>query len=207
MSVLELHIISNGQYELDHFAWMAERAHSYVTAFHLREKSSTAAELWQGVMALKAAGVPMHKVIINDRIDVAWAAQVGGVQLAHHSLQAQDVKHYFPGLRIGRSVHCVQEADDMSKRGADFLLYGHIFTTNSKLDQEPRGIAMLKEVVERVHLPIIAIGGIKPEHVQQVIGTGAAGIAILSGITSASDPIQAVKDYRSELDSVGGECS
>ncbi|AJS59290.1 thiamine phosphate synthase [Paenibacillus sp. IHBB 10380] len=207
MSVRELHVISNGQHELEHFVWIAERTHSYVTAFHLREKSSTAAELWRWVMALKAGGVPMHKVIINDRIDVAWAAQTGGVQLAYHSLQVQEIKHSFPGLRIGCSIHSVQEADDMSKRGADFLLYGHIFRTNSKPDQEPRGILMLKEVVEHVHLPIIAIGGIKPEHVQQVIGMGAAGIAILSGITSASDPIQAVKDYRRELDLAGGECS
>lgn len=205
MSVRELHVISNGQCELELFARIAERTHFYVTAFHIREKSSTAADLWQWVMALKASGVPLHKVIINDRIDVAWAAQTGGVQLAYHSLQVQEVKHSFPGLRIGCSVHSVQEADDMSIRGADYLLYGHIFTTSSKLNQEPRGTAKLEEVVKQVKLPIIAIGGIMPEHVQQVIGTGAAGIAILSGITSASDPIQAVKNYREALDSVGGE--
>ncbi|WP_429372899.1 thiamine phosphate synthase [Paenibacillus sp. DS2015] len=205
MSTRELHIISNGQNELERFVWIAERTHTYVTAFHLREKFSTAATLWHGVMALKAGGVPIHKVIINDRVDVAWAAQTGGVQLAYHSLQVQEVRRSFPGLRIGCSVHSVEEADDMSKYGADFLLYGHIFASNSKLNQEPRGIALLKEVVDRVQVPIIAIGGIQPEHVQQVIGTGATGIAILSGITSAPDPIQAVKDYRRELDAGGGK--
>ncbi len=201
MSGRELHVISSGQSELERYTRIATLTHPYVTAFHLRERSCSAAELWEGVLAMKAGGVPLSKVFINDRVDVAWAACAGGVQLSYHSLEVQIVRRSFPGLRIGRSVHDVQEAEEMSKQGADYLLYGHIFSTDSKLGQSPRGTSGLEEVVQRVPIPVIAIGGIKPNHVQQIVATGVAGIAILSGITQSDNPLKSVKDYREALNS------
>ncbi|MNP04299.1 Regulatory protein TenI [compost metagenome] len=184
---------------MNHFARIAEQIHPYVTAFHIREKSSHAAELWDGVMALHSAGVPLSKVIINDRVDVAWAAHVGGVQLSYRSLEVQVVKQSFSNLRMGRSVHDIQEAKEMCEQGADFLVYGHIFPTDSKPSQQARGTKALEDVVRSVSIPVIAIGGIKPHHVQQIIATGAAGIAILSGITAADNPLKSVKEYREAL--------
>ncbi|OAB39999.1 thiamine phosphate synthase [Paenibacillus macquariensis subsp. defensor] len=196
----ELHVISNGQSELERFARIALLIHPYVTAFHLREKSCHANELWLAVLALKAGGVPLSKVIINDRVDVASAAGVGGIQLSYRSLEVQVVKRVFPGLRVGRSVHDVQEAREMCKQGADYLVYGHIFPTNSKSGQQPRGTKVLEELVKKVPIPVIAIGGIKPENVHQIVATGAAGIAILSGITESNNPLKSVKEYREALD-------
>ncbi|OAB43758.1 thiamine phosphate synthase [Paenibacillus glacialis] len=197
----ELHVISNGQSELERYTRIATLIHPYVTAFHLREKSCSAAEIWEGVHALKACGVPLSKVFINDRVDVAWATGVGGVQLSYRSLAVQVVRRTFPRLRIGRSVHDVHEAEEMCKQGADYLLYGHIFSTDSKPGQGPRGTRALDQVVKKVPIPVIAIGGIKPNHVQQIVATGAAGIAILSGITQSDDPLKSVKDYREALNS------
>jgi len=200
MRDLELHVISNGQSELERFARIASLIHPYVTAFHLREKSCNAKELWLAVLALKTGGVPLSKVIINDRVDVASAAGVGGIQLSYRSLEVQVVKQVFPGLRVGRSVHDVQEASEMCKQGADYLVYGHIFPTNSKPGQQPRGTKVLEELVKKVLIPVIAIGGIKPENVHQIVATGAAGIAILSGITESNNPLKSVKEYREALD-------
>jgi len=200
MCARELHVISNGQSELERFARIASLIHPYVTAFHLREKSSTAKELWLAMLSLKAGGVPLSKVIINDRVDVAWAACVGGIQLSHHSLDVEVVRRVFPGLRVGRSVHDVQEADEMYKRGANYLVYGHIFPTNSKPGRKPRGTKALEELVKKVPIPVIAIGGIALENVHQIVATGAAGIAILSGITESDNPLKSVKEYREVLD-------
>ncbi|AOZ94802.1 thiamine phosphate synthase [Paenibacillus crassostreae] len=200
MRVRELHVISNGQSELEHFARVAALIHPYVTAFHLREKTSQALELWKGVMALRTSGVPLSKVIINDRVDVACASGVGGVQLNYQSLEVWAVRNAFANMRIGRSVHDVQEAEQMSYQGADYLIYGHIFPTDSKPGQLARGTKALEEVVKRVRVPVIAIGGIKPENVQQIMVTGAAGIAVLSGITAADNPLQSAKNYRDALD-------
>ncbi|WP_438350033.1 thiamine phosphate synthase [Paenibacillus sp. FA6] len=202
MSARELHVISNGQSELERFARIAALIHPFVTAFHIRENSSHAADLWAGILALRTVGVPLSKVIINDRVDVAYAAGTGGVQLSYRSLEVQAVRRAFSRLRIGRSVHDVQEAVEMSEQGADYLVYGHIFPTASKPGQQARGTKALGEVVKRVPIPVIAIGGIKPDHVQQIVATGAAGIAILSGITAADDPLRSVKDYREALDSL-----
>jgi thiazole tautomerase (transcriptional regulator TenI) len=200
MSIRELHVISNGQSELARFARIAEQIHPYVTAFHIREKSIHAVELWEYIQTLSTSGVPLSKVIINDRVDVAWAACVGGVQLGFRSLEVQAVKRAFSTLRIGRSVHDVHEAEEMSEQGADYLMYGHIFPTDSKPNQQARGTKALEEVVKRVRIPVIAIGGIQPHHVQQIVATGAAGIAILSGITASDNPLKSVKDYREALD-------
>ena len=196
-------MISNGQSELERFARIAGLIHPFVTAFHIREKSSDAVELWAGILALRAVGVPLSKVIINDRVDVAYAAGVGGIQLGYRSLEVQEVRRFFPELRIGRSVHDVQEANEMSEQGADYLVYGHIFPTASKPGQQARGTKALEEVVRSVSIPVIAIGGIKPVHVKEISATGAAGIAILSGITAADDPLSAVQNYRQALDMKG----
>lgn len=197
----ELHVISNGQSSLEDFARIAAIIHPYVTAFHLREKLCSATEIWEGALAMNAGGVPLSKVIINDRVDIAWATGALGVQLGSHSLQVQVVRRDFPRMLIGRSVHDVDEAVAMCNEGADYLMYGHIFPTDSKPNQAARGIRALEEVVKKVSIPVIAIGGIKPDHVHQIIATGASGIAVLSGITESHNPLKSVKDYREALDS------
>src|SRR5699024_112986 len=71
--------------------------------------------------------------------------------------------------------------------GADYLIYGHIFKTKSKIGKSPKGLNKLKEVINQTELPIIAIGGIKPNNVKEVFDVGADGIAVLSGILLAKN--------------------
>ncbi|UCZ52346.1 thiazole tautomerase TenI [Bacillus shivajii] len=192
---MEIHVISNGKQPLDKFVQTAKTIEPYVDYFHLREKKRTASEVVEGVELLKSAGIPASKLVINDRVDVAAAMKTAGTQLAYHSLPIQAVKSTFPHLRIGKSVHSVTEACEAEKNGADYILYGHVFPSNSKPGLEPRGVEQLRDIVESVDIPVIAIGGINPDRVNVVREAGAKGIAVMSGVLEAQCPLTAIQAY------------
>lgn len=83
---------------------------------------------------------------------------------------------------IGVSVHSVEEAIFAEKMGADYVTAGHIFLTDCKKGLAARGLPFLKNVCESVGIPVYAIGGITPDHVDDVLGAGAAGFCVMSGI-------------------------
>ncbi|MBU9719991.1 MULTISPECIES: thiazole tautomerase TenI [Bacillaceae] len=194
----EIHVISNGKMGLEEFAHKAGQLEPYVTYFHIREKQLPAREIAKGIRKLTDAGVPLSKIIVNDRVDVALLLRTKGIQLGYNSLCVDEVKTMFPHLKIGKSVHSPEEAVAGEREGADFVLYGHIFPTNSKPGLVPRGLEGLKNTVQATDIPVIAIGGIKPEIVSSVLETGAKGIAVMSGVLEASNPIQEIKAYIKE---------
>lgn len=197
----ELHLISNGKMELGEFAELVSNIFPYLTGIHLREKTVGARDLYFGISELKRVGVLSRKIVVNDRVDVAIAAGVEAVQLPFHSLEVHVVRKSFPNLRIGCSVHSVAEALIAQEQGADYVLFGHIYPSTSKPGKAPQGVKALAEVVANVSIPVIAIGGIKPEHVSEILETGAAGIAVLSTILEAEDPLAMTKSY---ADALGG---
>lgn len=199
-----LHVISTGRQSAAKFSAICGKIHPLVTAVHIREKQRTASEIYELISLLVQQGVPKGKIIVNDRVDTAAAAKVKGVQLAYHSLGPSVVKKVFPDLLAGRSVHSLQEAEDAETEGADYLLFGHVFSTKSKEGVRPRGTEQLKEITQKTRLPVIAIGGITPENTKQVIEAGAAGVAVMSGILEAADPVEAARRYREQLERTSG---
>lgn len=195
MAGMELHVVSTGRQPFGEMARVAGLIHPYVDAFHLREREKTARELLEGIAMLLAAGVPVDRIVVNDRADVAAAANVRGVQLAHHSLEVSDVKKWFPQLRIGRSVQSLKEAVEAEEQGADYVIFGHVHETASKPGVPARGLEQLRLLASRVRIPVIAIGGVKPANVAETLEAGAAGIAVMSGILGAADPIQEAAAY------------
>lgn len=190
------------------FAAMAAMVHPLVDFIHLREKQRSARELLDMTGKLLLAGVPSSKLVINDRVDVALAAGAAGVQLAWHSLPLSAVRAAAPALRLGKSVHSVQEAEEAGGQGADFCLFGHVFPSVCKPGQQERGLAQLADAVRVCGIPLIAIGGITPANTGLVLRQGAAGIAVMSGICSADDPLAAVRAYRRaviQAEGKGGE--
>jgi thiazole tautomerase (transcriptional regulator TenI) len=167
--------------------------HPYVTAIHLREKQKTARELFQAVQLLNE-NIPLSKIIINDRVDVALVTRAGGVQLAFHSLDAAIVKENFPQLKLGSSIHSYAEGQKAIENGADYVLFGHVFHSKSKPGKTPKGIKELTRITQ-LDIPVIAIGGITVENTQQVILAGAKGIAVMSGVLDACDPLIVVRAY------------
>jgi thiazole tautomerase (transcriptional regulator TenI) len=189
----QLHIISTGKQSLEQFVSVCARVHPYVDAIHVREKMKTAREISEFLTALLKQGVPPKKIIVNDRIDVAVVFGVKGVQLAYHSLSVRQVKRHFPLLSVGCSVHSIEEAVEAEESGADYCIYGHVFPTASKLGIPPRGIESLRSVVNHVNIPVIAIGGIHSKNAEQVLKAGAHGIAVMSALFFAEDPVSEAK--------------
>jgi thiazole tautomerase (transcriptional regulator TenI) len=199
MVVGEFHVISTGQQSDERLIEIITHIHPYVDAIHLREKRKTAKELAAMISALITKGVPAEKLIINDRVDVAFVCGAAGVQLAYHSLNVKEVKEHFPSLRVGCSVHSLEEAREAERDGADYCIYGHIFSTNCKPGLTPRGISELKKIVKQTIIPVIAIGGIKPENAETVMQAGAKGIAVMSGVFLADDPVAEARAYANIL--------
>lgn len=190
-----LHVISTGQQSREELVKISKTIHPYIDMLHIREKSWTGAELAETVDELTGAGVPLRKLCINDRADIAFMKHMRGVQLGHHSAPVDLVKKVFPSLKIGASVHSMLEALLAYEQGADFLLYGNVYETTSKPGKQGTGIGNLEEIVLNIPLPIIAIGGISPGRVEDILRTGAKGIAVLSGIFLSEDPLEAARAY------------
>jgi len=134
---------------------------------------------------------------INDRIDVAMVVRADGVQLGHRSVGA-DVARRLLGRTcwIGRSVHSANEA---RWAGTDLMMLGNIYPTGSHPGREPLGLDELRRATFGGR-PIMAIGGITPERVAEVVQSGAWGVAVLSGVWQANDAAAAVREYLSALD-------
>ena len=194
-----IHLISNGKMPMEQLSEILADIHPYADAIHLREKQMTAKKLFEAVNMLSRVGVPLSKIIINDRVDVAVVTGVKGVQLAYHSLDVSMIKTNFPQLTVGCSIHSVEEGKKVQRLGADYVIYGHIFSTQSKPGLEPRGLEELIKLTGSLDIPVIAIGGIAPENTKQVINSGADGIAMMSGVLNADDPLAVIKAYQKEV--------
>jgi len=194
-----LHIISSGKQRPETLITIIEKIHSYVDYIHLRERQWTARDYLYVIDTLQMKNVPLEKLMINDRVDIAHVTDVHGVQLAHHSLDVATVRQEFPHLKIGCSVQSVDQAKEAERMGAHWLIHGHIFPTASKKDLPPRGLSSLEKIVKNVQVPVIAIGGMIPEKIPKVIQAGASGVAVLSGILLVDHPIEAAKQYRQAL--------
>ncbi len=136
--------------------------------------------------------------IVNDRLDVAIACGADGVHLGQGDLRAGTARQLAPpGFIIGVSVGTVEEAVEAEREGADYIALSPTFSTASKDDAGPGyGLDRLREIHRAVSLPIVAIGGINRENVQDVIAAGADGIAVISAVVASPDIAGAARELR-----------
>ena len=168
----------------------------------LRDKSASAASLYAQAMQLQTVtGQHGKHLVINDRLDVALGVGAAGVHLAGQSLPVQvAVKLAGHNLLVGRSVHSLDEAQRAAGDGADYLTLGHVFPTTTHPGVPPRGLTQLQQIVGGVDVPVLAIGGITADNLQDVLATGCAGVAVISAILSDADPCRAAARLRRALD-------
>ena len=146
-----------------------------VDFIQVREKDLEARALYELVAQVRdeAAGTST-RVLVNDRLDVAMAANVDGVHLPGNGLPAERVR---PAVRVlGCSVHSVEEAVRAASAKADFVVFGPVFETPGK---RAVGLEALRQLVAAVPIPVLAIGGMTLENSIAVLETGAAGIAAI----------------------------
>lgn len=171
-----------------------------IDVLHIREKQRTAREHIEWYMALKKL-LPQSRITINDRLDAAIAVKADGVQLAWHSVDVWIAKQILPSrCLIGCSVHNIEEATTAEAGGADYVLFGHVYETDSKAGLAGRGVAALQAVVSAVSIPVIALGGITADHVAEVMKSGCAGVAVMSAFFSAPDSEIVLRKMRDTLD-------
>lgn len=144
-------------------------------------------------------------LVVNDRADVALTAGAQGVQLTSRSMTAADARVFRPPLRVGASVHSQQDAKIAWDGEADWLVAGHVFETESHPRETARGTAFITKLTSTFAIPVIAIGGVRPEHVASLRDAGAYGVAVIRGVWNASDAGAAVIDYLSAHGAPGGQ--
>ena len=137
--------------------------------------------------------------IVNDRVDIALASGAHGVQLTAKSLKLADVQSIAPALRIGASVHTAEEAVEAEQAGADWCVAGHVLETPTHPGVPRRESNFINELVARVKIPVIAIGGVRPEHVKLLVHKGAHGVAAIRGIWEDENSELAASRYLSQI--------
>ncbi len=173
----------------------------------LREKSASSGSFYRAALALREltreAKVPF---IVNDRLDIALAADADGVHVGREDLPAAVVRRILgPRKILGVSAETVEEALAAQEDGADYLGVGPVFEARgTKPDAgEPLGLARIARIRRQCRLPVVAIGGINPENAREVRKAGACGAAILSAIVAADDITLAARRLKRLLDDEG----
>ncbi|HEV8510751.1 MAG TPA: thiamine phosphate synthase [Gemmatimonadales bacterium] len=166
-------------------------------AIHARGRELTGREHYD--LAFRLSVLPSY-LFVNDRLDVALAVPVAGVQLAYGSLPVSAARALNPVWWIGKSVHDLAEAEAARTAGADYLVVGPVFATASHPGRAPLGLKRLKAIIKAADgLPVIAIGGITADRVREVRKSGAYGIAAIRALWDDADPSLAARGIREEL--------
>jgi thiamine-phosphate pyrophosphorylase len=172
--------------------WVLERAlEGGVNAVQLREKDFSGKDLFELAEKTRALCERYSaSLFINDRVDVALAADAAGVQLGKASLPIDVARTLLgPEKLIGASIHSPEEVTDAKTAGADFVVFGPVYFTPSKASfGSPQGLSALKKIVEVSSLPVYAIGGITAKNTAEVREVGVNGIALIAGIIAAENP-------------------
>jgi thiamine-phosphate pyrophosphorylase len=173
----------------------------------IREKDLSGRQLAELTRATVAAAVGRRtRVIVNDRLDVALAAGAGGVHLGRESLPVREVVSWrekekaarttMADFLIGASCHSLAEARAAADDGADYIIFGPVFETPSKMQfGAPLGIERLREVCGEIRIRVLAIGGITEANAAECFRAGARGIAairLFQGTNDAEEMIRRV---------------
>ncbi|MEN3185172.1 MAG: thiamine phosphate synthase [Atribacterota bacterium] len=179
-----------------------EAARGGASVIQLREKrASTKVFLEEALELRKLTRDEGVLLIINDRLDVALAVEADGVHLGEEDMPISYARRLAPSLLIGVSCDTEKKARELEALGADYLGVGTVFPTSTKKDAgEPIGLLRLRQIKEAVKIPVVAIGGITLDNVEEVLATGVDGVAVVSAVVGASSPFEAARAFRQKID-------
>ena len=163
------------------------------TIVQLREKTASTKEFYDLALKVKEItsryGVPL---LINDRIDIALAVGSEGVHIGQDDMPADIAREIIGEDKIlGVSASTVEEAKKAEIDSADYIGSGAVFPTATKDDADSVSEEELKEIVDSIDIPVVAIGGITIENAHTLKASGIAGFSVVSAIMSAEDPKEA----------------
>ena len=203
---LRLYLVTNRyQDSLETFLEKIETAcRSGVTIVQLREKNLTTNQYYQLAKQVKeitdAYQVPL---IIDDRLDVCLAVDAAGLHIGDDELPVSVARQVLgPDKILGVTAKTVKRALEAEEGGADYLGTGAIFPTTTKENAPITLISTLKTICQRVAIPVVAIGGLTSENIDQLIGTGIAGVAVVRDLMQAEDIEAKTQAFLTKLDDI-----
>ena len=203
---LRLYLVTNRyQDSLESFLKKVETAcRSGVTIVQLREKNLTTNQYYQLAKQVKeitdAYQVPL---IIDDRLDVCLAVDAAGLHIGDDELPVSVARQVLgPDKILGVTAKTVKRALEAEEGGANYLGTGAIFPTTTKENAPITLISTLKTICQRVAIPVVAIGGLTSENIEQLIGTGIAGVAVVRDLMQAEDIEAKTQAFLTKLDDI-----
>ncbi|KXU15828.1 Thiamin-phosphate pyrophosphorylase [Streptococcus oralis] len=201
---LRLYLVTNRyQDSLESFLEKVETAcRSGVTMIQLREKNLTTNQYYQLAKQVKeitdAYQVPL---IIDDRLDVCLAVDAAGLHIGDDELPVSIARQVLgPEKILGVTAKTVKRALEAEEGGADYLGTGAIFPTTTKENASITLISTLKTICQTVSIPVVAIGGLTSENIDQLIDTGIAGVAVVRDLMQAEDIEAKTQAFLTKLD-------
>ena len=204
--VLRLYLVTNRyQDSVESFLEKIETAcRSGVTIVQLREKNLTTNQYYQLAKQVKeitdAYQIPL---IIDDRLDVCLAVDAAGLHIGDDELPVSVARQVLgPEKILGVTAKTVKRALEAEEGGADYLGTGAIFPTTTKENAPITLLSTLKTICQRVAIPVVAIGGLTSENIDQLIGTGIAGVAVVRDLMQAEDVEAKTQAFLTKLDDI-----
>ena len=203
---LRLYLVTNRyQDSLESFLEKVETAcRSGVTIIQLREKNLTTNQYYQLAKQVKeitdAYQVPL---IIDDRLDVCLAVDAAGLHIGDDELPVSVARQVLgPDKILGVTAKTVKRALEAEEGGADYLGTGAIFPTRTKENAPITLISTLKTICQTVSIPVVAIGGLTSENIDQLAATGIAGVAVVRDLMQAKDIEAKTQAFLTKLDDI-----
>ena len=203
---LRLYLVTNRyQDSVESFLEKVETAcRSGVTIVQLREKNLTTNQYYQLAKQVKeitdAYQVPL---IIDDRLDICLAVDAAGLHIGDDELPVSVARQVLgPEKILGVTAKTIKRALEAETSGADYLGTGAIFPTTTKENAPITLISTLKTICQTVAIPVVAIGGLTSENIDQLIGTGIAGVAVVRDLMQAEDIEAKTQAFLSKLDDI-----
>jgi len=165
------------------------------SAIQLRDKTTPKNELLPIAIELQVLCAEKGVLfIVNDHLDIALAAAADGLHIGPEDLPLVDARRLLPIDRIiGYSATSADQATAAEEGGADYVAASGVFATDSKEAVEPIGLSGLRQISNRVKIPVVAIGGINPDNAAEVLAAGAVAIAAISALLGAESPVEAAR--------------
>lgn len=167
-----------------------------VTMVQLREKNLDDISFLKEAIEIKELCHHYHvPLIINDNLEVAIHSDADGIHIGQDDISIETVKERFPGKIIGVTAHNLEEAVKAQQAGATYLGMGALFPTSTKDNTIPLAIDDLRNITSLIDIPIVAIGGISLDNIEQLKDTGIAGVAVVSALFKSEDIVATAKQF------------
>ena len=188
---LSLYLVTDKSDDVEKFLRTIEEGiKGGVSVVQIREKTADTLDFYN--LALKVKEITSKydvPLIINDRVDVALAVDADGVHVGQTDMPCDVTRALVgPDKIVGVSAATIEEAKKAERDGADYIGSGAVFPTSTKDDAPKITKKDLKEIVDSISIPVVAIGGINLNNAHELNGTGIAGLSVVSAIMSSDNP-------------------